>query len=68
MSFDKLAVAFAASTIGEERPWRISGEVVAFPNDARETVGSAFPESTCGCAELAYFGRDSVLRQGQLQG
>ena len=54
--------------IGEERPWRISGEVAALPNDARETVSSGLPESTSGCVDLTHIGRGLALRQGQPQG
>ena len=68
VGFGKLAGAFAASTIGEERSWRISGEVAALPNDAREAVSSAIPESDGERAELAWLDRDSTLTTGSASG
>ena len=59
---------FAASRIGEERSWRILGEVAALPNDARGAVSSGLPESTSGCVDLTHIGRGLALRQGQPQG
>ena len=42
--------------------------MAALPNDARETVSSAIPESDGERAELAWLGRDSTLTTGSASG
>ena len=53
-----------AAVTAEMQPARISGEVAALSNDAREAVSSGLPESTGGSVDLAHIGRGPMLRQG----